>query len=196
MTPRKTGPRAAIPRVTLALGVVVSLGLALAACAPGTTATPPRPAPTKIVAQAGDIGLCGVISAAEFTQVAGLLATQVNPGTTSDSLTGLPEVFCIYLDGSTAGQTIGRGTINYEVAPDAHTALTIYQTVRQAFTQVDGVRGIGDAAFAGTPAGASGGTGLVVLKGRLLLYLSVGGDQPVVESITERLAGLILGRVA
>lgn len=195
MTPCTQVQRGVISHITLAFAVVVGLEMTLGACATSAHTTAPRPAPTPIVAQAGAVSLCGVISAAEFARVAGLRATQVIPGTTDDSLTGLQEVYCLYLDTATAGQTIGRGTINYEVAPDTHSAVTIFQTVRQAFTQVDDVHGLGDAAFAGTPGGASGGTGLVVRKGTLLLYLSVGGDKATVENVTKRLAALILSRV-
>ena len=182
------------PRGRLALGVLV--GMLLVGCAPARATAARTPAPTRVVAQVGALSLCGVVSPAEFTRVAGVRATQVSPGVDDDPLTGLREVYCIYLDTFLPGQTTGRGTINYEVAPDATAALTIFQTVRRSFTQVESVRGVGDAAFAGTPAGAPGGTGLIVVKERLLLYLSVGGDQPTVERVTERLAGLVLSRVA
>lgn len=182
------------PCAGLALGVL--FGVLFAGCAPDGVTAARTPAPTRVVAQAGAVSLCGVVSPAEFARVAGLTTTQVTPGTGDDPLTGLREVYCIYLDTSTAGQTTGRGTINYEVATDASDATAIFQMVRRSFTQVDEVRGVGDAAFAGTPAGAPGGTGLIVVRGRLLLYLSVGGDPPTVERTTERLAGLVLSRVA
>lgn len=185
-------PRGKFQQVALALGVIA----ALAGCAPGGAAATGTPSPTRVVAHAGAASLCGVVAPAEFTRVVGVKATQVSPGTADDPLTGLREVYCIYLDTSTAGQTIGRGTINYEVATDARAAMTIFQAVRRSFTQVDDVGGVGDAAFAGTPAGAPGGTGLIVVNGHLLLYLSVGGDPPTVERVTKRLAALVLSRVA
>lgn len=174
----------------------VALGVLLTGCTAGGAVVAHTPAPTRIAAQAGEVSLCEVISPAEFALEAGVTANQVNAGTGDDPLTGLQEVYCIYLDTSTAGQTTGRGTINYEVASDAPAALTVFQTVRRSFTHVENVRGVGDAAFAGTPAGAPGGTGLVVVRGRLLLYLSTGGDQATVERVTERLAALVLSRVA
>src|SRR5690242_6128692 len=101
---RRSQPR---PR-WLALGprllpVVALCGLVLlAACAQGSgaraTATPAAARPTAIAAQAGDTRLCAVVTPAEFAGVAGAAANQVTPGSTTDSLTGLREVYCIYLD--------------------------------------------------------------------------------------------------
>jgi hypothetical protein len=53
---------------------------------------------------------------------------------------------------------------------------------------------VGDVAFAGNPDGASG-TGLLVLRGSLLVYLSVAGDEATVVRITSALAALALSRV-
>ena len=174
--------------------------VALTACAaatgrPRATATPGAPQPTKIAARAGDTSLCNVVSPAEFARVTGEAATQVMPGTTTDSLTGLREVYCIYNDASDPQQVIGRGTINFEVAADVQAAASTFQTVKQSFTGVADVRGVGDAAFAGTPGGAGVGTGLVVVRGTLLLYLSVGGDPQSVVRATSQLATLVLSRV-
>ena len=178
--------------------------VALTACAASgapratPTPTPSGPQPTKQVARAGDTGLCQVVSPAEFAGVLGGSVTQVAAGTTSDLLTGLPEVYCTYLDTSNPQQVVGRGTINFEVATDAQSAATTFQTVKRAFGGVNDVQGVGADAFVGSPGGgdASGGTGLVVVQGSLLLYLSVGGDAQTVTRVTTRLATLVLSRVA
>jgi hypothetical protein len=162
------------------------------------TSTPRGPQPTKRVARAGDTGLCQVVSPAEFAGALGGSVTQVAAGTTSDLLTGLPEVYCTYVDTSDLQQVVGRGTINFEVATDAPTAAATFQTVKRAFGGVSDVQGVGADAFVGSPGGgnASGGTGLVVVQGSLLLYLSVGGDAQTVTRVTTQLATLVLRRVA
>src|SRR5260370_166820 len=110
----------------------------------------------------------------------------------------VPEVYGTYVDPSNPQQIVGRGTINFEVATDAQTAAATFQTVKRAFGGVSDVQGVGADAFVGSPGGgdASGGTGLVVVQGSLLLYLSVGGDAPTVTRVTARLAALVLRRVA
>jgi len=127
--------------------------------------------------------------------VTGQGATQVESGITADLLTGLQEVYCIYLDTSDPQQFFGRGTINFEIASDAHAAGRTFEAVKQSFTRVTNVKNVGDAAFAGTPGGASSGTGLMVVKGPMLLYLSVHGDPQTVARITTQLAMLVLIRV-
>jgi hypothetical protein len=173
--------------------------LALTACAPasapGGTKPSNSPQPTKIAVHAGDTSLCRVISLAQFSSVLGERVTQVMAGITGDQLTGLQEVYCIYVDTSDPQQLFGRGTINFEVASDAQIASTIFQTVKQSFSPVSEVRGVGAAAFAGSPGGAEGGTGLVVVQGNLLLYLSVGGDPQTVVRVTTQLAMLVLRSV-
>src|SRR5262249_51641944 len=154
------------------------------------------PQPKKFAARAGDISLCAVVSPADFAKATGLTTTQVSSGATADGLTGLPEVYCIYADATDPQQLVGRGTINYEVAADARTATGIFSTVKQSFSGVTDVRQVGDAAFAGTPGGAGAGTGLVVVSGHLLLYISVGGDPPTVARLAGKLAALALSRVA
>jgi hypothetical protein len=192
-------PLRAPPRGRSLLALALCGIFALSACATTSgahaTATPGAPQPTKIAARAGDTSLCNVVSSAEFARVTGEAATQVMPGTTTDSLTGLREVYCIYSDTSDPQQVIGRGTINFEVAADAQTATRTFQLVKQSFTGVADVPGVGDAAFAGTPGGAGAGTGLVVVRGTLLLYLSVGGDPQSVVRVTSQLAALALSRV-
>lgn len=172
----------------LSLGLCAAT-LALAGCAASGPSVP------KVTARSGDVGLCDVVPPATFARVAGVGATEVRSGTSDDALTGLREVYCIYVDGSVTGQITGRGTINYEVARDARTAGTIFQMVRRSFVDARDVGGVGDGAFSGTPAGASGGTGLIVMRGSLMLYLSVGGDRQTVERVTEQLAALVLSRV-
>lgn len=180
--------------------------VALSACAPSgashasVTATPQ---PTAIVATPGNAAVCAAVSAADFARVDGHAATQVTTGVTPDGLTGLREVFCLYLDTTDPQQTFARGTINVEIASDAQSAGRIYQLVRQSFTNVADVPGVGDAAFSGTPGGAGSGagagtgagTGLVVRRGAMLLYLSVGGDASSRLRITRQLALLVLARV-
>jgi hypothetical protein len=185
-----------------ALALLLCGVLALAASAErsggmhATAATPsPTSLPARIIAHAGDTQLCAAVSPVEFEQVTGQHANQVERGATSDTLTGLQEVYCIYLDTSDPVQFFGRGTINFEVAATAHSAARTFEAVRQAFTSVTDIAGVGDAAFAGSPGGASNGTGLVVVKGTLLLYLSVGGDPRTVAHITSQLASLVLIRV-
>jgi hypothetical protein len=173
----------------LALVAVASL----TACAtPGSTSAP---APKKITAKAGDTSLCMVVSVGDFARVTGAAATQVTPGTTADGLTGLPEVYCVYTDASHAQQVVGRGTINFERASDAQTATSVFNRVKQSFTAVSDVSGVGDAAFSGTPGGTDAGTGLIVVKQSLLLYLSVGGDAQTVTRVARQLALLVLSRV-
>lgn len=180
----------------LLLAPALCATLALTACGAGRSTPPARtPQPTQIVARPGDTHLCSVISPAEFAHVTSLGATQVTPGVTTDSLTGLREVYCLYLDNSDPHQLFARGTINFEIAANASTASHIFQTVKTTFTSVKDVVGVGDAAFAGTPGGAGTGTGLVVMRGALLLYLSVGGDAPSVTQIAGQLARLVLSRV-
>ena len=176
--------------------------LALAACSAGSgarsSATPGQPRSTPIAVRAGDTGLCSVVSPADFARATGERSTEVRPGAGADPLTGLREVYCIYVDASDPQQIIAQGTINYEVASDAQAAVRTFQTVKQAFTGVAQVSAVGDAAFAGSPDGVDTGTGtgLVVVRGPLLLYLSVGGDPPTVTRITRQLAALVLSRVA
>jgi hypothetical protein len=189
-------PRRRSSLLALALCGMVALGACAATGHPHATATPTAPQPTKIAARTGDTSLCNVISPSEFARVTGETTTQMTPGTTTDSLTGLREVYCIYSDTSDPQQVTGRGTINFEVAADTQAATSTFQMVKQSFTNVADVRGVGDAAFAGTPGGASAGTGLVVVRGTLLLYLSVGGDPQSVVRVTSRLATLVLNRVA
>jgi hypothetical protein len=180
----------------LLLAAALCATLALAACGSGRTTPPARtPQPTRIAATPGDTRLCSVISRAEFVRVTGLAATQVTPGVTTDSLTSLREVYCLYLDNSDPRQLVGRGTINFEIAADASAASRIFQTVKASFTDVSAVPGVGDAAFAGTPGGAGTGTGLVVVHGALLLYLSTGEDALSLARTTVQLAKLVLGRV-
>jgi hypothetical protein len=174
--------------------------VALAACAEQSARHAPTPSPTlppraKIVAHAGDTQLCTVVSPAEFARVTGLQATQVEAGVTSDTLTGLQDVQCEYLDASDPAQLVGRGTINFEVAGDAQSAARTLETVKQSFTGVTDINDVGDAAFTGSPGGAASGTGLVVLRGTMLLYLSIGGEVQTVAHITEQLALLVLSRV-
>ena len=196
----RTRPIALLGRSLLAT-LALSVAALFAACAggrgtPTATSTSARPQPTKVIATAGDTGLCSVISPADFAHVAGDPATQVTPGVTSDALTGLQEVYCLYLDSSDAQRVVASGTINYELAGDPQTATQIFQRVKQSFTSVTAVRGVGDAAFAGTPGGAGSGTGLVVVQRTLLLYVSVGGNPSTVPRIDEQLAALVLARVA
>lgn len=181
-------------------------GLGPRAGAPARPGFPPRPgtpggpgAPGRPSGPGGpDTRLCSVVSPADFTQVTGAAATQVTPGATADGLTGLPEVYCIYADAADPQQLVGRGTINYEVAADANTAASVFSKVKQSFTGVTDVRHVGDAAFTGTPGGTATatGTGLVVVGGRLLLYISVGGDPPTVARLAGQLATLVLSRIA
>jgi hypothetical protein len=188
-----------LQRGRLLLALMLCGAVVLAACAArgGTRARATASVPaTKIAVRAGDTSLCQVVSPADFTRVSGEPATQVTAGTTDDSLTGLREVYCIYLDASDPQQLIGRGTINFEVASAARAAAGTFQTIKRSFTGVLDVPGVGDAAFAGTPGGMDNGTGLVVVRGTLLLYLSVGGDPPSVVRITRQLAVLVLSRVA
>lgn len=186
---------------SLLLAVMLCGAVAITACATTTrphaaATTPGAPQPTAIVARAGDTSLCQVIAPAEFARVAGVPATQVTPGVTIDSLTALREVYCLYADASDAQQFVAQGTINFEVAGSAQAAASTFQTVKQSFTNVAAVPGVGDAAFTGTPGGAGAGTGLVVRRGALLLYLSVGGDPQSVARVTTQLAALVLSRVA
>jgi hypothetical protein len=186
-----------MPHTLLLWGMLALAGCA-AAGAPHGTPTTSAAQPTKTVAKAGDTSLCQVVSPAEFASVLGESITQVAAGTTSDQLTGLLEVYCTYLDASDPQQVVGRGTINFEVATDAQAATATFQTVKRSFLGVSDVHGVGTDAFAGSPggAGASGGTGLVVVQGSLLLYLSVGGDAQTVTRVTTQLAALVLRRVA
>jgi hypothetical protein len=187
----------------LALTVCVAVGLTACAAAsrPRATATA-RPTPTsgssgppttKVTPKAGDTSLCNIVSPAEFARVTGKSATQVQAGTTTDSLTRLREVYCIYSDASDPQQIVEWGTINFEVAADAQIAASTFQTVKRSFTGVTNVYGIGDAAFIGMPGGA--GAGLVVVSKTLLLYLSVGGDPQAVEQATGQLATIVLSGV-
>jgi len=176
----------------LALTASAERGVMLAA----SSSHSPPPPPAKIVAHSGDIRLCAVISPGEFARVTGTRATHVEGGAIADPLTGLQEVYCIYLDASDPQQLFGRGTINFEIAADAPTASRTFNAVKQSFIGGNDIKDVGDAAFSGIPVGASRGTGLVVVKGALLLYLSVGGDPHTVTRITTRLAKLVLARVA
>lgn len=196
-----TAPRGVSPLLTLALLVA----MALTACAtssvsraPATPSKSPTPQPTKVAVKAGDTGFCNIVSPAEFTRVSGYRATQVTPGATADSLTQLQEVFCIYTDASDPQQLVEQGTINFERAGDAQAAAAVFQKLEQSFTGVSDVQGIGDGAFSGTPGGlgSGAGTGLIVVSGPLLLYLSVGGDPATVTRVTRQLAALVLSRVA
>jgi hypothetical protein len=189
-------PRRGRSLLALTLCGVVALAACAATSRPRAIPASGAPQPTKIAARAGDTSLCNVVSPAEFARVTGETVTQVTPGTTIDSLTGLREVYCIYSDASDPQQRFDRGTVNFEVAANAQSAASTFQTVKQSFTGVTDVRGVGDAAFTGTPGGAGAGTGLVVVSGTLLLYLSVGGDAQAVEHFTEQLAMLVLNQVA
>src|SRR5258706_8557942 len=183
---RQLSPARSLCRVQALLLAVALIAVAsLAACATsgGTSAS----APKKITARAGDTSLCMVVSAADFARVTGASATQVTPGTAADGLTGLPEVYCVYTDTADPQQVVGRGTINFERASDAQTAASIFNRIKQSFTAVSDVGGVGDAAFSGTPGGTSG-TGLIVVKQSLLLYLSVGGDAQTVTRAARPLA--------
>ncbi len=199
MQPRHLRARLCPPSAILAL--CAAIAVALAACAGANSArvvaTPGTPA-AKVVARAGDLGLCTLVSPSEFAHITGRTSNQVTPGVTADSLTGLQEVYCLYLDNTDPQQLIARGTINYEVAGDPHTANRIFQRVKQTFVGVVDVRGIGDAAFTGTPGGLGdgAGTGLLLVSGPVLLYLSVGGDPATVTRITRQLAAVVLSRVA
>jgi hypothetical protein len=199
---RRLRPRTLPRRHVTALALLLCGVLALAASAErstrhATTASPSATSlPAKIIAHAGDTRLCAAVSPVEFEQVTGQHANQVERGATSDTLTGLQEVYCIYLDTSDPVQLFGRGTINFEIAENAHSAAHTFEAVRQAFTGVIDIADVGDAAFAGSPGGAGNGTGLVVVKGTLLLYLSVGGDPRTVAHVTTQLATLVLIRVA
>jgi hypothetical protein len=191
-----------------ALGALILGMLALSACAasassaaqPTATATEPPsgPTPTVFVPTPGDTSVCDAISPAEFAHVADTTATEITSGATEDSLTGLNEVYCIYDDASDPHTFLARGTINYEIAADSATAASIFVRVKQSFGGVSDVTGVGDAAFAGTPGGAPSGSGygLLVLRGSLLMYLSVAGDEETVVRVTTSLAALALGRVA
>lgn len=175
------------------LALLLALTLMASACA--TTSATPQP--TKIAARAGNTRLCAAVSAAEFARLTGGTATKVTAGAIDDPLTGLREVYCLYLDTADPQTTIGRGTINYEVASDPGSAARTFETVKRSFSDVADVGGVGDAAFSGTPGGTGGtGVGLLVLRRSLLLYLSVGGDRQTVERVTTRLALVVLGRVA
>lgn len=193
----KSRAEACMPDRRLLLAAALYAMLALAACGAGRSTPPARtPQPTQIAARPGDTRLCSVISPTEFARVTGRAATRITPGVTTDSLTGLREVYCLYLDDSDPHQLFARGTINFEIASGSSAASHIYQTVKTSFTSVRDIPGVGDAAFAGTPGGTGTGTGLVVMRGALLLYLSVGGDAPSVARITAQLARLVLSRVA
>ncbi|HEX9056265.1 MAG TPA: hypothetical protein VF818_01940, partial [Ktedonobacterales bacterium] len=96
------------------LALLLALTLMASACA--TTSATPQP--TKIAARAGNTRLCAAVSAAEFARLTGGTATKVTAGAIDDPLTGLREVYCLYLDTADPQTTIGRGTINYEVASD------------------------------------------------------------------------------
>src|SRR5262249_33738099 len=100
------------------------------------TSTPSHsPLPARIVARAGDVQqLCTVISPVEFARVTGTRATAVEGGARGDTLTGLQEVYCIYLDTSDPTQFFGRGTINFELAADAPSAARTFKAVKQSFT--------------------------------------------------------------
>lgn len=189
-------------RLLHVLALALCGAVALTACATTTTtrpraaATPSAPGPTPIAARADDTRLCNVLTPAEFARVAGVPATQVTPGVTTDSLTTLQEVYCLYADAADPQQFVAQGTINFEVAGSAQAAASTFQTVKQSFTNVTSVPGVGAAAFTGSPGGVGTGTGLVVLRGSLLLYLSVGGDSQRVARVTTNLALLVLSRVA
>jgi hypothetical protein len=175
------------------LALLVALTLMASACA--TTSATAQP--TKIAATPGDTGLCAAISAAEFARLTGAATTQVTAGALDDPLTGLREVYCLYLDTADPQATIGRGTINFEVASDPASAARTFETVKRTFSGAEDVGGVGDAAFSGAPGGAGGtGVGLLVRQRSLLLYLSVGGDRQTVERVATRLALVVLGRVA
>ena len=190
------------------IGVLFAGVFALSACASSSsaivraTSTPTAPlggrTPTSIIPTPGDIGVCTVISPAEFAQVADTTATEITSGATSDTLTGLAEVYCIYDDASDPHTVLARGTINYEFAKDAASAASIFARVKQTFGAVSDVPGVGDSAFSGTPGGApvGSGYGLIVLRGNLLVYLSVAGDESTVVRVTKSLAMLALSRVA
>jgi hypothetical protein len=184
----------------LAVGACASpaTGRASATLAPRATATASGPTPTVIVPTPGDVSVCDVIAPAEFARVTGSSATEITSGTTADPLTGLAEVYCIYADASDPHTFLARGTVNYEFAGDATTAGSIFARVKQAFSGVHDVPGVGDSAFSGTPGGtpAGSGFGLLVLRGKLLLYLSVSGDEQTVVRVTRSLATLVLSRVA
>src|SRR5260370_30029253 len=109
-------------RVQALLVAVVAVA-SLAACA--TSGDTSASAPKKITAKAGDTSLCMVVSAADFARVTGASATQVTPGTSSDGVTGLPEVYCVYPVTADPQQVVGRGTINFERASNARTATSI-----------------------------------------------------------------------
>jgi len=191
---RQLSPARSLYRVQallLAVALVAVASLAACAMSGGTSAS----APKKITAKAGDTSVCMVVPAADFARVTGASATQVTPGTAADGLTGLPEVYCVYTDTADPQQVVGRGTINFERASDAQTAASTFNRVKQSFTAVSDVGGVGDAAFSGTPGGTSGGTGLIVVKQSLLLYLSVGGDAQTVTRVARQLALLVLSRV-
>ncbi len=160
------------------------------------TAMPSGTPPTQIAGKPGDTAICAVISPDEFSHVDGATATEITSGATEDTLTGLAEVYCIYADTSVSHQYVGRGTMNYEFASDTQTAAAIFARVKQSFGGASDVTGVGDAAFIGTPGGASSGTGLVVLRGTLLLYVSVQGDAQTVTRVATALALLALSRVA
>jgi hypothetical protein len=192
------------PRARLAvLALPFWAALALVACAGGGASTrvaaahAPAPPPVTVAATAGNPWLCDTVSPAEFARVTGRSATKVAIGSGDDGLTGLREVSCIYVDAFDPAQVFARGTIDFEVAGDARAAAVIFGRVKRSFTDVSDVRGVGDAAFAGSPGGTGDGaaTGLLVMRGPVLLYVSVGGEGSATLRVTTGLATLALERV-